>query len=118
MTNLSVPDWLHYILIAAYCVNLITAIVLSVGWLTCANYYFKVRLYIDEIGVGIFIMFVIIISFMLFCSSYSYNDTMSIGVLSTNALLIAAVSLLVLTNWLFNSVISLRSYFANKRGRT
>lgn len=107
------PEFWYNIFLTVYLVDAMASVVLAVGWLTCANYYYK----LDETGVAIHITIMAIISILLGISLFVPDKSFNEGLLVTHAFIVAAVVIMVLAHMFFYGILSLREYFKTKRGR-
>ncbi|AQW89058.1 putative membrane protein [Erwinia phage pEa_SNUABM_50] len=90
---------------------------IAVGWLCCANYYFYIEDIITNVGIGIIYLYLGIFAFLSIVLSLmdgwkGFTFISIIGTILTGIVLIVCFIVNVVP-----TVLKLRQYFANKRGR-
>jgi hypothetical protein len=113
MNKFVLPDLWYNVFLSLYCLDAIFAIVLAIGWLTCANYYYK----FDSAFIAIFLTFSLIISGLLGISLFVPDKSFNEGLLVTHGLVIFAILIIWVGGNIYYGILSLRQYFKTKRGR-
>lgn len=96
--------------------NVASLIVIGIGWLTCADYYYKLSTFADGLPLFMHSMFSICISIatvvigLIVGSSIGSAPYVNIGYWSIVLIVITSI-------FLGNKIMVLRQYFASKRGR-
>ena len=99
--------------------NASTLIILFVGWLTHANYYYKIHSSLTDVGLFVHSMLTSMITF-IGGVGYLVNDTGKdlYGAMTfANGLYIGAWLIFFIMNVVGNYITNLHNYFGKKRGR-
>lgn len=113
MSNFMLPDFCYNVFLSLYLFDGIFAIVLAIGWLTCANYYYK----FDSEFIGIFLISFVTISILIGLSLFVPDKSLNEGLLVTHGLILFSVLIIWVGGNVFCGILSLREYFKTKRGR-
>ena len=98
-----------------YGFSITNLVIISVGWLTCTNYYFK----LDSIGDGIplvmhtvFMVIITVIGSIVVFADQLLNPVLYLNMGYWSLWIVCTLIVLVV-----NKIIDIRYYFAKKRGR-
>lgn len=95
--------------------NIASLVIVCIGWLTCADYYYKLTDYQDGLPLFMHMMFSVAISIASIAIGLSFNG---IGTAPyVNFSYICCLIFIILAVFVCNKIIELRQYFATKRGR-
>lgn len=95
--------------------NIASLVVICIGWLTCADYYYKLNDYQDGLPLFMHMMFSLAISIASIVIGLSFNGIGNAPYV--NLSYISGLIFIIIAVFVCNKIIDLRQYFANKRGR-
>lgn len=113
------PIWLYNILVALFLLNASSLVVLFVGWLTHANYFYYLKESTDDIGIYIHSVFAGIFTFMGTIGFFVDDSPHSIfiGMIGANGIYILAILIMFAFSYLGAYITRIHNYFGEKRGR-
>lgn len=118
---MEIPIWLHNIAVILFALNLSSLVVLSVGWLTHANYYYKFYEIVDEVGIFLHSLFTAILGFFgiigYFLDDRMRSPSLFDAIITINGLYGVAIIVIVVLGYLYGYIMSIHQYFGAKRGR-
>lgn len=96
--------------------NVASLIVIGIGWLTCADYYYKLSTFADGLPLFMHSLFSITISIASIVIDLTVGSSIgSAPYVNTGYWII--VLIIITSVFLGNKIMDLRQYFASKRGR-
>ena len=110
------PMWLYQPLVVLFIMSWCSIIILNIGWLTHANYYYKIYNTIDEFGIWVF-NFIFGILSVIGSIAFFVSIEFFCGVMMVNAMCWVSIVMLILINYMSMGISNIRNYFAKKRGR-
>lgn len=113
------PNLLYNFAVLLFVLNLSTLVVLFVGWLTHANYYYKLYETVDDVAIFVHSLFTAIFGFIGIIG-YLVDDSkprLFDAIISLNGLYVAAILLVIVLGYLQGYIMKVHNYFGNKRGR-
>ncbi|AFC21985.1 membrane protein [Cronobacter phage vB_CsaM_GAP32] len=114
-----IPDWLYYVAFTCYLLNASSVIVLFIGWLTHAGYYYKLMNKVDEIlfsALMITNLCVIFAGVIVYIIDNSYDKTEFKMICMMNAFIVLCVLVCIVVKYVIGFVLKLHNYFGEKRG--
>lgn len=107
-----------YALDTLFVLNATMLVVLFVGWLTHANYYYVIYKKIDDVGIFMYSVFTGILTF-LGTIGYFFDaslESLYRAITMITGLWMLGVLLFVVLNYTYNYLMKVHEYFGNKRG--
>lgn len=118
---MDLPNVLYNIAVLLFVLNVSTLVVLFVGWLTHANYYYKLYETVDDIGIFLHSLFTGILGFMgiigYFVDDRIGRPSLFDGVITINGLYAVAIVVVIVLGHLQGYIMKIHQYFGEKRGR-
>jgi hypothetical protein len=102
--------------VLCFVMGLSTVVIMSIGWLTCADYYFKIVKIGDGLPAFLTTIWSVVLLIMIVVGYFIVGD-LFIAPLYINMILWIIVILSTLCVVIFEYLAKCRQYFANKRGR-
>lgn len=102
---------------AVFVLNLLMLIVLFIGWLTHANYYYKVVRNVPSEIIFLYVMPSSLVSFMGVLGYIVNQPDMFKGAALFSSMLFGFALLLVTMFFIVEGIVKIHNYFGEKRGR-
>ncbi len=119
---MEIPNWLYNVLVTLFILNASSLVVIFVGWLTHANYYYKMLGDPNDFDSGLFLYVhsfitgtIGFVGVILYFTDDSKNSAFN-GILGANAIYILSIGILHVCFYTSIGIDKARQYFANKRG--
>lgn len=119
---MELPNWLYNVLVTLLVLNASSLVVIFVGWLTHANYYYKMLGDPNDFDSGLFLYVhsfitgtIFFVGVILYFTDDSKNSAFN-GILGANAIYLLSIGILQACYYVATAIDTARKYFANKRG--